>query len=240
MRLVSLLWRVGCGLAGLLLFSLTLLLGAPLSFWLDRVERPSDLQLGVAGGDLLHGRLSHLAGPGWRLDALDWQLMPAWPPRGEMTLQVSGQRWRLEGVGWPWQWQASIRPQPGQVLSGAGRSPGGSFVWQGDWQGGITLAGSGRRCRMSSGQLSSDALRLQVPLTADFGRVDLQLRCGETTQLRLQTRGAGQQLQFTADLERRRSRLQGRVTADSRLAEPVRLLGLDPAGSGQIRRGWRW
>lgn len=241
MKIKSLLWRSACGLAALSLFLVTLMLGAPLSFWLDRVTLPRDLQLGEAHGSLLNGGLASLSGPGWQLGALNWELKPGWPLQAEVDLQVSQQRWAATWQGWPWQWQSRVRPQPSEYgFVRAAAQPGSGFVWQGEWQGEITLAGSGIDCQRASGQVSSDSLQLRQPVKTDFGQVRLTLNCGETTRLQLNTQGAGQALRFYADLESRRSRLRGNIEPGSSLDEPARLLGLVSDGTGMVKRGWRW
>ncbi len=238
MTVLSRLWLAVCAFVAVLMFCLTLLLNVPLATLLARMELPRDLALEHAEGTLWQGRIARVAGPGWELSSAHWQLVPGWPLRLEAGLQVSGQRWHVNAQGWPWQWQASIEPQQGRLVQRA--APSEAFRWQGDWQGALLLQGRLGRCTGSQGGLFSDAMQLVKPMPANFGQVQLSLDCSQAPTLKLTTQGEGQSLSFVANLDTRRSRLQGRIAAQSSLAEPARLIGLSRQGSEVIKRGWRW
>lgn len=232
------LWLAFCAFFAVVVFGLTLLLNLPLASLLARMEKPGDLWLEEVEGTLWQGRISRVAGPGWELKSVDWQLVPGWPLQMEAEGLVSGQRWQVSAQGWPWQWQARIEPQTGRLIQPAVNSA--AFSWQGDWRGALLLQGSMGQCTQAQGSVFSDAVQLLTPVPADFGRVQLGLDCSQGPVLKLATQGKGQALSFVANLETRRSRLRGRISADSSLAEPARLIGISQNGNEVIKRGWRW
>lgn len=201
----------GLWLLGVLAFTLTLLVKLPAAWLMQSVVWPPGWRPGQATGTLWQGQVDQL-GP---LGPLAWQWQP-WQGRLQMALGFERQAWHLELVGWPWRWQAILRPGPS--AAGIARE----YLFDGQWRGELRLAGQGTHCQQAEGELRGDQVALLAPWTLALGEARLTLVCDKHLQVQAEIQRSGEH-HLNARLETGIGRvmLSGQVQAGAALRPPL-------------------
>ncbi|WP_331832537.1 hypothetical protein VUG52_05640 [Pseudomonas sp. LH21] len=214
------------GLWMALVFCLTLLAELPARWLVAGVGLPAE---GVSGS-LWQGQAERMGAAG----PVQWTWRP-WQRDLQVRLGFQGQGWQGRLSGWPWRWQAGLQAvgaQPSAVLG---------YRLTGQWQGGISLQGSGQRCLAAEGRITVADLALSAPWSLGLGQGTLEMDCHQGWRLVAGLVRQGQhQLGLEADLVARRAQLDFAMSADAGLTPVLRgLQWLGPEDSvGQRRLSW--
>jgi len=201
MRWRGLLW-------GGLIFSLTLLVELPAAWLAPFVGLPMH---GVSGS-LWRGQARQV-GP---VGPVHWEVLP-WRLQANALLGFQGQGWQLRGEGWPWRWRLEA------AASGAQATAQQGYRLAGQWQGVLSVQGSGRQCRASEGRMTVTDLALSQPWSLGLGQGWLELDCRTGWRLQGQLAQPGQhQLSVDADLMARRAQVAFELQPDAALMPVLR------------------
>jgi general secretion pathway protein N len=169
-----------------------------------------------------------------QLGLVRWHLQP-WRISGQVQAGFQGQDWQAQVSGWPWAWRAELA-----ALGAQARVPVG-YRLVGQWQGAISMQGSGWGCSAAQGQLQAHDLTLVEPWSLGLGRATLQMDCSDGWNLSGTLQADGQHHgRVDADLLRRQAKINLELEPDTGLVPILRgaqLLGMQAL---QMQRRVSW